>query len=58
MTKEQLRAIMQAKNASRDHSVPEWNEAFNQYNAANPTRQLKKGSCGSCFRSVWDWLMK
>lgn len=58
MTKQELKDVMIQKNASRDHSVIEWNEAFNQYNAANPTRQVRKGSCGTCFRSVWDWLQK
>lgn len=56
MTKGELKAAIDKAGGLRDHRAPEWNEAFNQYNQANKSAQLRKGSCGSCFRKVYQWL--
>lgn len=58
MTKQEVRAILEPKGGARDHSSSEWNEAFRLYNEANKYAQLRRGSCGSCYRKVWEWLTK
>lgn len=58
MTKTELKNAIDKAGGVREHRTNEWNEAFNEYNKANPTSQLRKGSCGSCFRKVYEWLSK
>lgn len=63
MTKAEVKAKLQTKLGTRTISnsdwyrEPEWNDAFNLYNSAN-SNKLKRGSCGSCYRKVWEWLQK
>ena len=35
---------------------PLWEEAFKQYNAANPNAKVQYSTCGSCFNRVSNWL--
>jgi hypothetical protein len=63
MTKEQIKNALQTKKGNSSvansdwHREPEWNDAFNLYNQSNRDK-LKRGSCGSCYRKVWEWLQK
>lgn len=60
MTKSEVKSIIDKAGGARDHQSPSWNDAFNLYNQAPENRysQLRKGSCGSCFRKVYEWLSK
>jgi len=44
------------RNSRSKH--PLWEEAFKQYNAANPNNKVQYSTCGSCFNKVSNWLSK
>jgi len=51
--------VQEMKKAGvRDSRVkhPLWEEAFKQYNAANPNNKVQYSLCGSCFSKVSNWL--
>lgn len=56
MTKTELKTAIDKAGGVRSHGASEWNEAFNQYNQANRNAQLRRGTCGSCYRKVYEWL--
>lgn len=57
MSKTELVAELK-KAGIRDSRVrhPLWEEAFKQYNAANPNNKVQYSLCGSCFSKVSNWL--
>ena len=59
MSKQELVAEMK-RIGIRDSRVkhPLWEEAFKQYNAANPNNKRQYSLCGSCFDRVSRWLME
>jgi len=58
MTKAELKAAIDAGGGVREHRTHAWEEAFQQFNQSNPKRTLRRGSCGSCYRAVYEWLTK
>lgn len=57
MTKSELKNVMVQKGAPRERQLTEWNDAFNLYNAANPSKALRRGPCSSCYNKVWEFII-
>jgi len=59
MSKQELVEALK-KAGIRDSKVkhPLWEEAFKQYNAANPNNKRQYSLCGSCFSTVSNWLSR
>jgi hypothetical protein len=58
MSKAELKAAIDAGGGVKEHRTPAWDEAFKQYNIANPRNTLRRGSCGSCYRKVYEWMSR
>lgn len=58
MSKAELKSAIDAAGGVKEHRTTQWDEAFKQYNAANPHDQRRRTSCGPCYRKVYEWLAR
>lgn len=56
MTKAELKSAIDKAGGVKEHRTKEWDEAFKEYNATHPNDQRRRGSCGPCYRKVYEWL--
>lgn len=58
MTKSEIKSAIDAAGGVKEHRSPTWDEAFKLFNSDNKNSPLKRGSCGSCYRKVYEWLSR
>lgn len=57
MTKQEIKALIDADGGLKNQRSKHWDAAFNLHNSQPGVMRLKRG-CGSCYKECYAWLSK